>query len=163
MALRHRTRRDDRAAALVEFALLAPLLFMILMGTVTGGFALSEKNNITNAVREGARVGATLPKGASWNAWATSVDGRVLELAAGDLTTSQVCVQITARPSGTVLGSNGGTCGATPATPASATSGCVIKVWARGSADLNALFIQRTLALDAQAVGRYERTETDCP
>ena len=163
MATRHRSRRDDRAAALVEFALLAPLLFMILLGTVTGGFALSEKNSITNAVREGARVGATLPKGTGWNDWATKVDGRVLEIAGGDLTTNQVCVQIILASSGNVLGSNGGTCGSTPATPASATTGCVIKVWARGSAEFNALFIQRNLDLDGKAVGRYERTETDCP
>ncbi len=34
--------RDERGAALVEFALLLPLLMCLLLGTVTGGIAYNK-------------------------------------------------------------------------------------------------------------------------
>lgn len=45
---------------LVEFALLLPLLMMILLGMFTGGLAWNRKLAVTNGVREGSRFGATL-------------------------------------------------------------------------------------------------------
>ena len=55
----------DRGAALVEFALLLPLLVAILLGIFTGGQLYNQKLAITNGVREGSRYGATLAVAAS--------------------------------------------------------------------------------------------------
>lgn len=158
-------RRRERGASLVEFALISPLLFAILLGTITGGFALSQKNSMTNAVREGGRLGATLPEGSDWDTdWAVDVRDRVDSLAGGDLDPEDVCVQLVdpAGPStvGQLLGAD---CSSItpPATPSSATTGCIVKVWARTEADLETIFFSRTLTLDSNAVGLYERE--GCP
>jgi hypothetical protein len=153
MDARHvRRAHHDRGASLVEFAILAPLVFMLIFGMITGGMALSYKNSMTNAVREGARLGATLESGPNW---ATDVRARVLELSSGDLTPDQVCVKLETSIFATSIGSE--CAGLEPATPAS--GGCVVKVWARRDADLNAILFQRTLTLDADAIGRYEGEE----
>ena len=55
-------RRDDSSGqALVEFALIAPLLFLILFGIIQLGFVLGGQNGLTNAAREAARYASTLP------------------------------------------------------------------------------------------------------
>lgn len=45
-----------RGQAMVEFALLAPVLFLILFGIVDLGRAVFYANELTNASREGARI-----------------------------------------------------------------------------------------------------------
>ena len=55
-----RLRRDDGAAAMVEFAIVAPLLFALLFGIIDFGRVFFLYNNLTNAAREGARLGAVL-------------------------------------------------------------------------------------------------------
>jgi Flp pilus assembly protein TadG len=49
-------KREDGAAA-VEFAILLPLLLLILFGTIEFGLILYDREVITNASREGARYG----------------------------------------------------------------------------------------------------------
>ena len=51
--------REERGAALVEFALVLPLLMAILMGILDYGYVYYVRLTMTNAAREGARVGAT--------------------------------------------------------------------------------------------------------
>lgn len=46
-----------RATALVEFALVAPMLFTILFGIVEYGYVYMVRQTMTNAAREGCRVG----------------------------------------------------------------------------------------------------------
>jgi len=53
-------RRTEKGAAIVEFALILPLLSMMALGMLTGGIALDRKQDITNAAREAARFGATV-------------------------------------------------------------------------------------------------------
>lgn len=53
-------RRAEQGVASVEFALLLPLLLLLLMGTVELGLALYDKAVITHASREGARAGIVL-------------------------------------------------------------------------------------------------------
>lgn len=129
---------------------------------ITGGLALSAKNSMANAVREGGRLGATLESDASWH---TDVRDRVVALAAGDLEASDVCaelIDVGATPDVTRRSWIGGGCTVAdaPALPAAATSGCIVRVWANRTADLNAIFFSRTLTLDADAVGIYERGDT---
>ena len=52
------SRRDDRGAVAVEFALLVPILVMILFGIIAVGIALFRVVNYTSAAREGARYAA---------------------------------------------------------------------------------------------------------
>ena len=51
-------RGDDRGAVAVEFALLVPLLVVILFAIVSVGIALFRVVNYTSAAREGARYAA---------------------------------------------------------------------------------------------------------
>jgi Flp pilus assembly protein TadG len=51
---------EQRAASMVEFAIVAPLLFLIVFGIIDFGRAFFLYNNLTNAARDGARVGAVL-------------------------------------------------------------------------------------------------------
>jgi Flp pilus assembly protein TadG len=51
-------KKQSRAAAAVELAIVAPLLFTILFGIIEFGWMFTIKNTMVNAAREGARVGA---------------------------------------------------------------------------------------------------------
>jgi len=53
-----RRRRDQRGAALVEFAIAAVVLLVLLFGIIEYGYVLSFKQSLTQAAAEGARVGA---------------------------------------------------------------------------------------------------------
>lgn len=48
--------RSERGAVAVEFALLLPILMMLLLGIVEFGLAYNAQITITNAAREGART-----------------------------------------------------------------------------------------------------------
>lgn len=52
--------RDDRGAELIEFALILPVLLLVFGGIVDFGFLFKDYEVVTNAAREGARLG-TLP------------------------------------------------------------------------------------------------------
>jgi Flp pilus assembly protein TadG len=54
-----RFARSDRAAALVEFAIVLPILLLLVFGIIDFGRALYTANNLTAAVREGARLAST--------------------------------------------------------------------------------------------------------
>ena len=49
--------QDEHGGSLVEFAIVMPLLFVILFGIIEFGILLYDKAMITNASREGARAG----------------------------------------------------------------------------------------------------------
>ena len=49
--------KNHRGASAVEFALILPLLAVILFGVIEFGLLLFDKQVITNASREGARYG----------------------------------------------------------------------------------------------------------
>jgi len=49
------TRRDERGAAAVEFALVAPLLVALIMGIVEFGVAINYKSQLANATSVAAR------------------------------------------------------------------------------------------------------------
>lgn len=50
--------RDERGAALVELALVLPVLVLFVFGIVEFGRAYNARIELTSAVREGARAGA---------------------------------------------------------------------------------------------------------
>jgi Flp pilus assembly protein TadG len=68
--------RGERGTAMVELAIVIPVLVILLLGIVSGGAAYNQKLSLTNGAREGARYGATLPVGNSTlNAWLDNVAG----------------------------------------------------------------------------------------
>ena len=50
--------RRERGAAAVEFALVAPLLLILLLGIIEFGFVFNNQISLNQAVREGVRVEA---------------------------------------------------------------------------------------------------------
>jgi len=55
--MKKRSLKKNRGASAVEFAIILPLLALLVFGIVELTFALYDKAMITNASREGARVG----------------------------------------------------------------------------------------------------------
>ena len=53
--------RGEQGAELVEFALTLPLLLLLVLGIIEFGFLFQEYEVVTNASREGARLGAFIP------------------------------------------------------------------------------------------------------
>jgi len=50
---------SERGNAMVEFAIILPLLLIVVFGIIDFGRALYTANNLTAAVREGARLAST--------------------------------------------------------------------------------------------------------
>ena len=75
---------DNRGAAAVEFALIAPLLFALFFGIIEFGLYIYNQQMLTNAAREGARVGilATDPR-----VPANSIESVVQNYCAGSMIT----------------------------------------------------------------------------
>ncbi len=100
---RRRTPRDG-GVALVEFALVAPLFFALVLGMITGGITLNRQLSLTNGVREGSRFGATLSVAAAatgcgsdpLNCWLAEVADVTQQAADGQLDASvtnlRICV-----------------------------------------------------------------------
>jgi Flp pilus assembly protein TadG len=69
-----RGRNDEGGAALVEFAFVAILLFMLVFGIITYGYMMSFRQAVTQAAAEGARAGAVAPSGSSSTAALNAVN-----------------------------------------------------------------------------------------
>jgi Flp pilus assembly protein TadG len=65
-------RREDGASA-VEFALVAPLLILLLFGVINFGFLFSEQLSLNNSVRQGARAAVVAGSGTTCAGVVTSV------------------------------------------------------------------------------------------
>lgn len=68
--------RTERGASAVEFAIVLPVLFLVIAGIVDFGRAYQAQVQLTNAAREGARAAVILPLG-STPAPTTEVAARV--------------------------------------------------------------------------------------
>jgi Flp pilus assembly protein TadG len=64
--------RNDGASAIVEFAVALPLLVVLVVGIFDFGAAFNLKQELNNAVREGARFGASQPTNDLCTACATA-------------------------------------------------------------------------------------------
>jgi len=56
--LRRRIRRNDAGAEIVELAIVMPILVILLLGIVDFAFLFQRWESVTNATREGARLGS---------------------------------------------------------------------------------------------------------
>jgi Flp pilus assembly protein TadG len=157
-------RESERGAALVEFALVLPVVVSLLMGLITGGLAYNKKIALTDSVRGAARYGATRSDSTSF---ATDVRDRLVQLSASELTGSDVCVQLIRGGSSPVVvrswyaSSANTSCpsnfGTAPVTPTVDDGYCVVKVWGMRQAKLQAVLFNSDLALKAGSVAAYER------
>jgi Flp pilus assembly protein TadG len=98
-------RSRERGAAIVEFALILPLLSMMALGMLTAGIALDHKQEITNASREAARFGSTVaqsecnvPANCSGFTWAQLVQAIAVERSNGAVASGAVCVALVEGP-----------------------------------------------------------------
>jgi Flp pilus assembly pilin Flp len=154
-----RRRRNQRGASAVEFALVAPLLLVLLFGTVSAGLTYSDHVATTNAAREGARYGAAADGLSTWGA---SVQTRVKQVyfnAAGITPTdNQVCAKLI-KADGTVIASDPGTaCGAEPSLPTMLSGSCAVKVWMSKPGVIRmGVFPDLHLTLHAESVAFYGR------
>ena len=83
-----RRARRSRGQTLAEFALVIPVLIVMLMGIFDLGRAIFAYNAITNAAREGARLGIV-------NQWADKIIERAINMApTADQDTDAVTVAI---------------------------------------------------------------------
>lgn len=85
-AARHR----ERGQSLVEFAIVVPLFLVLVLGIVDFGMALRSYITLTNAAREGARVGVVCSDGDSTAASNAAIAQVVDSGSALDLTSSNV-------------------------------------------------------------------------
>jgi Flp pilus assembly protein TadG len=56
--MKHRRIQDERGQTMVEFALVIPVLFMVLFGIIQFGILYNDYVTVTDAARVGARKGA---------------------------------------------------------------------------------------------------------
>jgi Flp pilus assembly protein TadG len=73
----------------VEFALIVPLLFLLVAGAIDFGFMINRDTLINNAAREGAREGTVNPD-------STAIDG-VVRSDLADLNQANLTVTVTCR------------------------------------------------------------------
>ena len=104
--------RGQRGAAAVEFALVVPILLVIVFGIINFGFVMTQKAALSNAVRAGARYGTV-------NAYAGDHScGKVIDRVRAESTTlgigspNQVAVRVTLAASGSPAGTGDLVCAA---------------------------------------------------
>ncbi len=80
MSTRCWTRRGERGASAIEFALLAPVVFLLLFGTLQYGYLYWSLETASAAAREGARLMAV---NTQWTCAQTWVRARAGDAAVG--------------------------------------------------------------------------------
>ncbi len=132
-----------------------PLAVAMLLGVFTGGHAYFQKISLVDAAREGARYGASL-KVANANEWQDAVKNRVVALAGGQVTASQVCAALV-RPTGSDT-----TCGVpdpqgAASDPTSLMPASIVKVSVTKAARIEFVFFSSSPTLTSKIAARYER------
>ena len=144
----------EEGAVLLELVIIIPVLLALVLGIMTGGEAYSTKIAVVEAVREGARFGASLQLGTGPTAvtdFEARVKSRVVGSSGGRLTSADVCVRL-------VLPTGGVDCGV--ADPAGATAEPtvhVVKVSAQTGAEIQFFFSRIAATLEGKLAARYER------
>jgi Flp pilus assembly protein TadG len=147
-----RVRRDQRGGVLVEFVVLFPVVMALALGIISFASANSQKLALTNAAREGARYGATLP--ASTANWLQKVEDVTVASATGDLDTGvpgrSICVALN---NGSGWTSTTGNPCFNDGRPASEAR---VQVLVSRTGSLDAFFFSKAVNLSGRAVVRFE-------
>ena len=164
---------SQRGAALIEFALVLPIILVLLLGIITGGIGMNRNISMQNAAREAARYGATLPVDGDLTTWLNTVATVAIDAATGDLDDGEpgrrICiayvfpdgtdlddrtVRILVDAAGTRTVSAGNVCHA-DGRPADERR---VQVEVQRLTDLEVVFWSRTLTLEGSSTARYERS-----
>lgn len=144
-----RKRFGDKGAALIEAAMVIPILLLFTFGIWATARAWSINNTLEHAAREAARYGATEEP---WNT--TTSPGTVRGIANADLsasaiapgTVNTVCIELIADGSASCDGSNTNNTG---------TDQVFVKIRIPNH-QLNFLFFSTTIDLEGTAISRHE-------
>jgi len=158
-----RRARGERGASAVEFALVMPLLLMLLFGTISTGLVFSDHLSATNAAREGARYGAAADVSSA--DWATSVRDRVKAVyfnSAETVTDAQICVSLLQADGSTAAQLTGAECGTAPDTTEleadMAAGSCAVLVWMERPHTIELIaFPNLDLDIRGESVAYYSR------
>ena len=159
--------RTSRGAAIVEFALILPLLSMMALGMLTGGIALDKKQDINNAAREAARFGATVAEHECDNTldcdgmnWANLVRSVAVQRSNGAVVTANVCVALVSGPGLAPVAVSSTHTTAGGSNPCyvdnSSDTDKRVQVSVTRSGQLQAVLFTMTLNLSSKATARFE-------
>jgi Flp pilus assembly protein TadG len=95
--MRIHTARSERGAAAVEFALVMPLLFLLVFGIIEFGFIFNKELSVTHSAREGVRVYALNGSASAAKTFAEAASG------SGGITCTPTPNAATAPASGTTV------------------------------------------------------------
>lgn len=117
------SENSERGASLVEFALVAPLLLLLLLGMVEFGWLFSQNLDVRHGAREGARLAAVnFPEGPEPNSGTRSNANR-------DALVAEVCARMQTATNAALTISSPGNVGdsatVTVATPGETLTGFV--------------------------------------
>lgn len=171
---------DEGGAAIVEFALVTPLLLVLIFGMLSAGLSYNRKLALTNAVREGSRYGSTLAVAqappltpactSQIDCWLAHVATITVQAAEGELgssvTARQVCVAYV-HPAGTTAEDRSRKLVRTSATTDTVTDGTCfgdgrgdaerrVQVGAQRDGKLELLLRSTDLTLTSRSVTRFE-------
>jgi Flp pilus assembly protein TadG len=157
--LRARFRSQEGANA-VEFALVLPILIVLVFGTLYGAIAYNRQLALTQAAREGARFGATLPVDGSApdGAWFAAVQSRIEESSTFELTAGvpdrYICIRFVDDDGNAVTQATGtGDC---TVNSTNVSDRARVEVVVRRPASLNLILYEFPLQLRGVSVARYE-------
>lgn len=147
-----RRAHDDRGAALVEMALVMPLLLLLVVGIWATARAFNVKNTMDHAVREAARYGATVEPwdpGASPGAVRALIDAELSTAAIPTAEVNTVCiVQV-------LESADGCDVAGTPQVTGAPTDQVVVKI-EYPDYQLDFIFFSTTVNLQSSAIARWE-------
>lgn len=148
----HTTERErDRGAALIEMALIMPLLILVIFGVWSVARAYNVKNTMDHAVREGARFAATV------DPWDANSPDAVLAVIQSELSASAIspgavtvrCLELIEE------GDNGCTIDGTDTVTAAPRDQIAVNILFEDY-DLNFMAFSLEVDFASQAISRYE-------
>ena len=156
-------RRAEGGVALVEFALVIPLLLILVLGMVTAGVAFDRAQSLAHGAREASRFGATLPTGSNLPAWLDSVAATARANAVGNVDASEpsryLCVALVDGSldqrrveTGAGVTYTAGQCFSDGLT------GTRVQVVAGRDVEIDAMVFRHTIGLRKQTVSMFEAT-----
>ena len=168
MRIDRRVGGGVRGAAIVEFALILPLLSMMALGMLTGGIALDRKQEITNAAREAARFGATVAQhqcepvsSCGGLTWAQLVQAVAVQRSNGAVTATAVCVALVSGPGWAPVAVGSGNTTAGGLNPCyvdnSSDTDARVQVAVTRSDQLQAVLFTMNLHVGSRATARFEQ------
>jgi Flp pilus assembly protein TadG len=138
---------------MVEFAIIMPVLFMLVFGMITGGIVMNRQMSLTHSTREAARYGATVPvdQFGTPSGWANHVRDVAVERSGGQVTAAGVCVALL--DGSTVVASTGGV----SCIPGDIDTGKRVQVTATlPGQEINAILVRVPVTLTSDATAKHE-------